>query len=149
MIGECLLAPQNLLLKSRLDSPLLINGALLRHDAPFTFIGYSAATELSGYTFTDRSEKRQCLCDRYRPPANRVCLSGAAVRKVSFKEREEESGQHSVSVVGGVGAVGLSERTEDVRRDLYSCDAETGFHSPARLLLSLFMAPGALHRTQG
>ncbi|KAK9523194.1 hypothetical protein VZT92_019602 [Zoarces viviparus] len=87
------------------------------------FIGYSAATELSGYTFTDRSETRQCLCDRYRPPASR--RSGAAVRKVSLKEREEESGQRSVS--GCLSAPRTSAGT---------CDAETGFHQ------------GALHTTR-
>lgn len=38
--------PPVLLLRSQLDSPLLINGALLRHDAPFMFIGCSAVTKL-------------------------------------------------------------------------------------------------------
>ncbi|KAI9543569.1 hypothetical protein NQZ68_008616, partial [Dissostichus eleginoides] len=50
--------------KSRLDSPLLINGALLRHGAPFVFIGCSAATELFGSTFTELSE------EAVGPPAN-------------------------------------------------------------------------------
>ncbi len=62
-----------LLLRSRLDSPLLINGALLRHDAPFMFIGCSAVTELFGYTFTDRSEKAAAplppLRTDHRPPS--------------------------------------------------------------------------------
>ena len=48
--------PPFLLLRSRLDSPLLINGALLRHDVPVMFIGCSVVTELFGCTFTDRSE---------------------------------------------------------------------------------------------
>lgn len=60
------------LLRSRLDSPLLINGALLRHDAPFMFIGCSAVAELFGYTFTDRSEKAAAVllppfCTDHRP----------------------------------------------------------------------------------
>lgn len=53
--------PPFLLLRSRLDSPLLINGALLRHGAPFMFIGCSAVTELFGCTLSDRSEKAAAL----------------------------------------------------------------------------------------
>lgn len=64
--------PPVLLPRSRLDSPLLINGALLRHDAPFMFIGCSAVTELFGYIFTDRCEKKAVaslppLCTDHRP----------------------------------------------------------------------------------
>lgn len=64
--------PPVLLLRSRLDSPLLINGALLRHDAPFMFIGCSVVTELFGYIFTDRCEKKAVaslppLCADHRP----------------------------------------------------------------------------------
>lgn len=58
-------------------TPLLINGALLRHDAPFMFIGCSAVTELFGYTFTDRSEKSAAsFCLRYaRTTGHRPSLS--------------------------------------------------------------------------
>lgn len=51
--------PPVLLLRSRLDSLLLINGALLRHGAPFMFIGCSAVNGLFSCTFTDRSGKNK------------------------------------------------------------------------------------------
>lgn len=43
--------PPVLLLGSRLDSLLLINGALLRHGAPFMFIGCSAVNGLFSYFY--------------------------------------------------------------------------------------------------
>ena len=75
--------PPSLLLQCRLDSALLINGALLRHDAPFMFIGCSAVTELFGYTFTDRRDKSSCPSASltHGPPTTVpvICPSGPAV----------------------------------------------------------------------
>lgn len=103
--------PPFLLLRSRLDSPLLINGALLRHDAPFMFIGCSAVIELFGYTFTDRSEKAASplppLRTDHRPlltPLLLICPELPLERSVFVEEPEKEF------VCGCVGAVCLCVR---------------------------------------
>lgn len=121
-------------------TPLLINGALLRHDAPFMFIGCSAVTELFGYTFTDRSEKSAAsFCLRYArttgprpslPLPQRVTRPTLRVRSCSSKGRfyrrgwKRESEREAVQASQVFGAVcaqragplgpGLQWRTERV-----------------------------------
>lgn len=102
MIGECWPPkPPSLLLQSRLDSPLLINGALLRHDAPFMFIGCPGRLVILLPTSLRR---RQLLSDSvtYGPPASvpRLHPPGAAVHR-----REESRRSREGSVSSGADGV--------------------------------------------
>ncbi|CAJ1068713.1 hypothetical protein NQZ68_008616%2C partial [Xyrichtys novacula] len=80
--------PPFLLLRSRLDSPLLINGALLRHDAPFMFIGCSPNCLA---TFTDRSEREKQaplspLRTDHRTATPVICVSAGTFTPVTRTE---------------------------------------------------------------
>lgn len=135
-------------------TPLLINGALLRHDAPFMFIGCSAVTELFGYTFTDRSEKSAAsFCLRYArttgprpslPLPQLVTRPTLRVRSCSLKGRFYRRGWKRERVRERrfrlLRCLELCARTEQVHWDLDSSDAQRGFHTAAAAH-SLSMAP--------
>lgn len=152
MIGECSLAPQNR--RSSFSGPgwtlrSLSTGPCCVTTHHLCSLAVPPSPNSFGYTFTYRSGKEAASplpTDHrlHRPHQLCVCLSGAAVSKVTFKEREEEwkRGREfpSSEVFRDVCA-----RTGEVCWDLSSSDAQRVVHSTAVvLLLSLSMAPKRL-----
>lgn len=141
--------PPFLLLRSRLDSPLLINGALLRHDVPVMFIGCSVVTELFGCTFTDRSggkKKQPTFYTDRRPPSSlsvtpELQFEGSVLQQ---EKKSESRTERQSSEVLKLSSVCLSVRTEEVCWELHSSDAQRGFHTAPHCCCSQ-----PLHGTEG
>lgn len=127
MIGECLLAPQKR--RSSFSGPgwtlrSLSTGPCCVTTHHLCSLAVPPSPNCLAILLPTGLKKQQPLCLRYARTTGRrplICLSGAAVWKVRFTEKEEESEQERVSVFWGVGADCLSA----LRRSAGTCTQVT------------------------